>query len=187
MTDASGQTPPGWYYAAGDPPGTHRYWDGAQWQGGPQPVAGAPGTPGAVMGGRPVASLGPRFVAFLIDAGIGVGLFIVVAVLTAIFAQLSDTLGGIVAVIGYLGILGFYIWNYLVRQGSTGQTLGKEQQGIALLDLNSQPIGGWKALARYLLGGIIDNVCLINTLWIFFDANNQRLADKVIDANVYNA
>ncbi len=28
--------PPGWYNAAGDPQGTVRYWDGAQWQGGPQ-------------------------------------------------------------------------------------------------------------------------------------------------------
>jgi hypothetical protein len=34
--------PAGWYYADGDPPGTHRYWDGSIWQGGPQAVA----TPG---------------------------------------------------------------------------------------------------------------------------------------------
>lgn len=36
-----GSTPPGWYPAPGDPPGTHRYWDGAQWTTGPQPIAGA--------------------------------------------------------------------------------------------------------------------------------------------------
>lgn len=42
--------PPGWYHAQGDPPGTQRWWDGAQWVGGPAPVApvappvyGAPG------------------------------------------------------------------------------------------------------------------------------------------------
>ena len=35
MTDS---TPPGWYYAEGDPPGTQRYWDGLTWQGDPQPV-----------------------------------------------------------------------------------------------------------------------------------------------------
>lgn len=34
--------PPGWYYADGDQPGTQRYWDGTQWQGGPQFAAGAP-------------------------------------------------------------------------------------------------------------------------------------------------
>jgi uncharacterized RDD family membrane protein YckC len=34
MTDPPLQ-PPGWYVAQGDPPGTHRWWDGAQWIGGP--------------------------------------------------------------------------------------------------------------------------------------------------------
>ncbi len=44
MSDMSGQStaggyrPAGWYYAQGDPPGTQRYWDGAAWQGDPQPV-----------------------------------------------------------------------------------------------------------------------------------------------------
>ncbi len=44
MSDMSGQSagggyrPAGWYYAQGDPPGTQRYWDGASWQGEPQPV-----------------------------------------------------------------------------------------------------------------------------------------------------
>lgn len=44
MSDMSGQSasggyrPAGWYYAQGDPPGTHRYWDGSSWQGEPQPV-----------------------------------------------------------------------------------------------------------------------------------------------------
>ena len=32
--------PPGWYPADGDPPGTQRYWDGMQWQGGPQAMGG---------------------------------------------------------------------------------------------------------------------------------------------------
>lgn len=44
MTD---MTPPGWYHAEGDAPGTHRYWDGSSWIGGPelvnQPTIPAPG------------------------------------------------------------------------------------------------------------------------------------------------
>lgn len=35
-------SPPGWYHAEGDPPGTQRYWNGVAWEGGPQPVAPAP-------------------------------------------------------------------------------------------------------------------------------------------------
>lgn len=37
-------TPPGWYPAPGDPPGTQRYWDGANWTTDPQP-AGQPPAP----------------------------------------------------------------------------------------------------------------------------------------------
>ncbi len=33
---------PGWYPAEGDPPNTVRYWDGSQWQGGPQAPAQQP-------------------------------------------------------------------------------------------------------------------------------------------------
>ncbi|NNE95558.1 MAG: hypothetical protein HKN24_05965 [Acidimicrobiales bacterium] len=44
MSDQSGSSIPGWYHAEGDPPGTHRYWDGIQWQGGPQVVGSAPGS-----------------------------------------------------------------------------------------------------------------------------------------------
>ena len=43
MSDGS-YTPPGWYHAAGDPPGTQRYWDGELWQGNPVPVP--PSSPG---------------------------------------------------------------------------------------------------------------------------------------------
>ncbi len=114
------------------------------------------------------------------------GLYVVVLLLTAILGALSDTLASLVAVIGFLGVFGFGIWNQIIRTGQTGQSIGKEQQGVALLDNKSgQPIGGGKTFGRVLLGSIIDNICLINTLWIFFDSDNQRLADKVVDANVF--
>lgn len=38
MSDQSPLPPAGWMYAEGDPPGTHRYWDGSAWQGEPQPA-----------------------------------------------------------------------------------------------------------------------------------------------------
>ncbi len=69
MTNVPSQ-PPGWYHAQGDPVGTQRYWDGTQWQGGPQPVAGAGGaTPGGatMVGGAPVAEAWKRIVARIID------------------------------------------------------------------------------------------------------------------------
>ena len=39
QSGAGGTPPAGWYYAQGDPVGTTRYWDGAQWTG--EPVAQA--------------------------------------------------------------------------------------------------------------------------------------------------
>ena len=39
---SQGQTPPGWYHAEGDPPGTSRYWDGSQWIGDPVQTGPAP-------------------------------------------------------------------------------------------------------------------------------------------------
>ena len=44
-------TPPGWYYADGDPVSTQRYWDGTQWQGGPQPTMGYSSPGFATAGG----------------------------------------------------------------------------------------------------------------------------------------
>lgn len=41
MTNTGG-TPAGWYHAPGDPEGTQRYWDGAQWIGDPQAVQQQP-------------------------------------------------------------------------------------------------------------------------------------------------
>ncbi len=59
----TGAMPPGWYYAAGDPPGTQRYWDGAQWVGEPQPVAPAqPASSGyGAPGGAPPPYVAPSY------------------------------------------------------------------------------------------------------------------------------
>ena len=184
MTDTGAATPPGWYHAAGDPPGTHRYWDGSQWQGGPRLVA-QPGV--SPMMGLANAPLGSRVVAFLIDSVLPLLVSLPLIVVTVILARVSGGVAALFILFGWLGIFAFYVWNLVFRQGSTGQTIGKRQQGIALLDLNGRPVGPGKAFVRWFLGGIIDNFLLINTLWIFFDADNQRLADKIIDANVYRS
>lgn len=48
---------PGWYHAEGDPPNTVRYWNGAEWQGGPQaPPAQGPGPQVASASSTPQAA-----------------------------------------------------------------------------------------------------------------------------------
>lgn len=59
MSDQQPSQPPGWYHAQGDPPGTTRFWDGSQWQGGPQ-TAATPGY-GAPQPGHAPGFGGPGF------------------------------------------------------------------------------------------------------------------------------
>ena len=59
MSDQQPSQPPGWYHAQGDPPGTTRFWDGSQWQGGPQ-TAATPGY-GAPQPGYSQGYGGPGF------------------------------------------------------------------------------------------------------------------------------
>ena len=49
---SSGAAAPGWYYADGDPAGTVRQWDGAQWVGGPTVPQGQTGGQFAATGPR---------------------------------------------------------------------------------------------------------------------------------------
>lgn len=188
------QMQPGWYYAQGDAPGTQRYWDGTQWVGGPQAVAqGQDNVAVATAGGGVPAEWGQRFVAWLIDAGIQLGIYIVVLILTAIVATASDSLGGILSLIGSLGLFAFQIWNFVIRQGQIGQTLGKTQQNIKLVrDDTGQPVGPGMAFVRWLVAGLIAVfTCgiggLLDVLWPLWDDQNKRLTDKILNFSVINA
>ncbi len=191
MTDSSSSQPPGWYYAQGDPVGTQRYWDGTQWVGGPQAVAGAVAQGaygGAVQGAGAAASWGTRALAFLIDWGIGVAIIIVGLILAAILGAISDALGAIMIAVAYLGVFGYAIWNLVVRQGQTGQTIGKAQQNIKLIaDATHQPVGAGMAFVRMLLGSIINWVCYIDYLWPLWDQDKKRLSDKILNFSVVQA
>ena len=150
----SGQsTPAGWYP---DPqnPGQQRYWDGAAWSEAIQP--GAAAAPGAAPFGQAVgygyaqggvgevADVGARFLAYLIDG---------VIIFGAVFGAISDGLGAIVTLLGYLAVVGGSIWYFLTYEGGpTGQTIGKKQMKIRVVDAaTGQPgIGVNKAFMRRL-------------------------------------
>src|SRR5258708_6823703 len=94
MTNPSEAPPPGSYYAPGDPFGTQRYWDGAQWVGGPVPIQPPPGyqTPGYVPArNRPLATPGQRIVARLLD-GLIIGVPVVIVALVVLLSRASHAL-----------------------------------------------------------------------------------------------
>lgn len=188
MTNTPQQQPPGWYYAEGDPPGTNRYWDGAQWQGDSQVVGGGTPVAAGAAGGRQRAEVGSRFIAYLIDAAIIFGIYIVIIILAGILGSISDTLGSLVGILGFFAYIGYWFYNFVFLQGTTGQTLGKKQQGIALLDSTTfQPLGIGGAFIRNILVGIFAMPCGLDHWWILVDSDNLRLSDKVLGNQVYQA
>ena len=269
MTNTGG-TPAGWYYAPGDPEGTQRYWDGAQWIGEPQavqqeaptpdptpapapdvdqtvayrppqqdappaaqtppaatpPSYGAPGAGissappsyaapaagGAAAGGPPPAygaapqgyqafgapgagggtpaEWGTRFVAWLIDYAMVLGIYVVGFILAVVAGAIADALGVLMLVVTYLGGVGFSIWNLCLKQGSTGQSIGKEKQGVKLIkDETAQPVGGGMAFVRYLVAGLLSGVTcgiygLLDYLWPLWDPEKKRLTEKILKMSV---
>ncbi|MGI5502978.1 RDD family protein [Lentzea sp. CA-135723] len=173
-----------------------------------QPAAGAYGAPQAGGYGQPgygapmpptgYAEWGPRAIAGLIDYGApGVVAGIIITVFSAIGAGTGDpsslglflTIGYIV---GYGGLLGFYIWNTVLKGGSTGQSIGKKVAKIKVIKEDTQqPPGGGTAFLRLLLNNAFGLLCgigsLINYLAPLWNKpKNETYSDKICGTVVIN-
>jgi uncharacterized RDD family membrane protein YckC len=189
--------PAGWYHAPGDPDGTQRYWDGARWVGDPQPVQGvAPA--GYQAYSSSARALVPaeylqRIIAYVIDYALVMVPAVLVGVVAVFVGTASGGLGVVIGVVGALAVIGFSIWNWFIRQGSTGQTIGKSQQNIKLItDETAQPPGGGMTFVRYLVAGLISNVTcgiygILDILWPLWDVDKKRLTDKILKMSVVQA
>ncbi len=196
----NGQAAAGWYHAEGDPFGTLRYWDGVQWVGDPQyppqpaaqdpaPFQPAPSGQESWSGpawtpqygpGRHKGGIGARLLAYIIDILITFLPFIVLSVIGGD----NSALGGV----GALLLIAVFLWNSVYRQGTTGQTVGKSAVNVTLLGKDDfQPIGIGKALVRALLGWLLNSIFPIDLIWALFDGQNQRLVDKILNANVFRS
>lgn len=173
------------------------------------PAYGTPayGTPqGQPYGGQPhpvdpYASWGLRLASYVLDSLIAFAIylpfyivgFILISVDTDPVTGQSE--GGAPTIIGVilLGIsvvlvLAFSIWNYGIRQGRTGQTLGKKIVSIKVLTTDGQVMGAWLSLGRTLLFSILTTcTCYINALWPLWDDKKQALHDKVVKTVVLKA
>jgi uncharacterized RDD family membrane protein YckC len=157
---------------------------------GAPPAYGAPGAPGgyqafgSVAAGTP-AEFGPRAIAYLIDlAPIIVGYIIV-----AFVGLISDVLGALVGLVFWVAAMGYSIWNFYIVQGKTGQTIGKEKQGIKLvLDQTGAPVGGGMAFVRYLCSGAFILACCIgypiNMLSPLWNPDKKTYSDKIMKMSV---
>jgi len=146
-------------------------------------AAGADGVPANLA--DPVK----RFIAALIDVAIPVVIIIVVIILATILGNLSAALGVLVLIAGYLGAIGFSIYNMIFIQGNTGQTIGKKMQGIKVVgESTGQPLGVGGAFIRYLVHSFVDGICLAGYIYGFFiNPKRQTVGDIVAKSYVVNA
>jgi uncharacterized RDD family membrane protein YckC len=144
------------------------------------PTAGPTGAAGAWQG-PPLAEWPKRVGAFLID---NVAAFVAVFIVASILGAISDVLGALVFVLGYLAALGFALYNAYLG-GETGQSIGKQQLGLRLARQdNGENIGGGLGIGRYFLHAAWGLLCgigsLVNLAWPLFDPLKQTLTDKVL-------
>ena len=94
---------------------------------------------------------------------------------------------GLMGLGGLLG-LGFAIWNRVVQQGRTGQSIGKAAVGIVLVSARTgQPIGAGSAFLREIVHNIVDGIIYIGYLWPLWDRRKQTWGDKICGTVVAKA
>ena len=97
------------------------------------------------------------------------------------------TAGFAVLAVGYLASLGAWIWNRVVRQGRTGQSIGKSALHLRLVaEYTGEPAGAGLAFGRE-FAHILDGFCYLGYLWPLWDAKNQTFADKICGTLVTRA
>jgi uncharacterized RDD family membrane protein YckC len=101
-------------------------------------------------------------------------------VLVVIGVAIGGVAGAVIAIVGYVGSAVFGIWNQIVRQGNTGQSIGKEKMGIKLIkESDGQVLGPGYCFVRG-LAHIVDAIpCYIGFLWPLWDDKAQTFADKI--------
>ena len=137
-----------------------------------------------------LARWGPRAVAWLIDLVLAIGVFLIPTVILFAGAAVVgyDSAGtsavAVLALFGYLAATVWAGWFFGYRQGITGTTPGKRQQGLCLVDVDSGlPPDGARGIGRWripsLINGVVAVYSSIDYLWPLWDTRNQRVTDKM--------
>jgi uncharacterized RDD family membrane protein YckC len=141
------------------------------------------------------ANYGSRAVAYIIDFLIlwGVAISAAVTGVAMLFAELSRPIGIILLVAAVIWLPAGAVWNYIIRQGSSGQTLGKSRVGIRLVRVDTgRPIGVGLAVIRVLAGWLFNSITgglflIVDLLFPAFDKRRQRVIDKMLNTVVIDA
>ncbi|MGL5864406.1 MAG: RDD family protein, partial [Dermatophilaceae bacterium] len=168
------------------------------------PRPGLPGSPTHPAG--PVATFGQRVPAFLIDLLVNlVGFVPIVAGSVALsvlpwassgsVAQGTDEVSPMLAaangaamltvLVGVLTMFAVPFWNRIIRQGRTGQSVGKQVAGLTLVDHHhGHPIGMGRVLLREFVHIVVNQIFWFSFLWASWDPNRQTVGDKAARSTV---
>lgn len=84
-------------------------------------------------------------------------------------------------VLGILLSIVVGIWNRIIKQGRSGQSVGKQLTGLKIVSAQTgQTIGVGRTLGREICAYIFNNLCFLNLLWPLWDAKQQTWHDKVV-------
>ena len=169
------------------------------------PAPQQPGQPvpqhGALAGGYPpghhpageLAPWGTRVLGYLVDVGVPVVVYTLVALIIGVLSGLlfsSGSGGGIAAgvililvfvVLAVFGLAGFQIWNSAYRRGTKGQTIGQKMVKIKTVsEQTGQPVGFGNAFLRVLCHTLDALACYVGFLAPLWDEKRQTWADKIM-------
>ena len=136
------------------------------------------------------AGWGTRLAAYLVDALVAVGAALVFIILAIVFIVADVTvLGVLFYIVGIGAAIAVQIWNLVLKQGTTGQSIGKGVMNIKVVGENTgQPLGNGGAFVRFLMHAFVDGaICYLGFLWPLWDDKKQTWGDKVASSVVLQA
>jgi uncharacterized RDD family membrane protein YckC len=91
------------------------------------------------------------------------------------------TAGGVLLVGGYLVGVVLAFWNRVIRQGRTGQSIGKKLTGLKIVsETTGETIGIGRTFGREVCSVIFNYICFLDVLWPLWDQKQQTWHDKVV-------
>ena len=83
--------------------------------------------------------------------------------------------------IAVLVALGYFVWNFGYRQGTTGSSIGKSVLGFRVVSENTgEPIGFGLSVLRAIAHAVDAAIFYVGYLFPLWDAKRQTLADKML-------
>lgn len=157
----------------------------------------APGYAGGPVQDSPFAHWGKRVGASVVDSvviGVLPTILVTIALATGEHSTTArgettvepTSAGLVMSFVSVILYLGLWVWNRLIRQGKTGQSIGKKVLNIRLVGrVTGEPVGAGVALLREICH-VVDGFFYLGYLWPLWDRERQTFSDKIVGTYVVN-